>query len=948
MKKYLLLLISLLLGGWITAQDMVFEPQSAVPLDPDVLYGKLDNGLTYYIRENAKPEMRAEFYLLVSAGAVLEEDDQDGLAHFCEHMAFNGTKNFEKHEIINYLQSIGMKFGPEINAFTTQDVTTYMLQKVPMEDPTDLDTALMILRDWAQNVSFEDEEIDAERGVIHEEWRTRRGAMFRMMNEANKVTLAGSKYAERDVIGDIDIIDNASYETLRNFYRDWYRPDLQAVVAVGDFDKELILGKIQTLFGDMENPENARVKESFPVPDHAETRVTVQTDPEGQYPILQLFYKHDPKQEKRSMDYYRQGMVENLFNSMINKRLNELLQSPDPPFVYGFAAYNELVKTKDAYVSMAVCKADAMDRALHALLTENARVREYGFTETELERTKNEFISGIEQQYAERNDQESENYVWQYYSHFYDNEPAPGIEYDYHFMKAFLPAVTLEEVNELGRKWIRDENKVVVYMLPEREDIAIPTEEHVLAILGEVENTVIEPWVDRTKDLPLLAQEPAPGKVVKEKKNKKLGTVTWELSNGIKVTLKHTDFKKDEVIMTAYSLGGTSVYGLEDLVSAQQTIPVVMESGLGSFDKVELEKKLSGKIVSVSPFISGDHEGFSGSCSPKDLETMLQLVYLYFNEPRRDDQAFGGYIKRIKAILENRALDPSSALYDTVMVTMANYHPRVRPMKAELLDEADADRIELIYLERFEDPGSFSFYFVGNIDPETARPLVEKYLGSLPRIKKDESWADNGVRPPKGTIAKEVVRKMEVPKATVFINFSGEYDYDNELDRLRLATLCDILDVRYTESIREEQGGTYGVAVSDGQVHYPYENYQVMIRFDCDPDNVEKLKGIVYEEIDKLKRSGPLTKDLNGVKENLLKTYHENVEKNAYWLNMLKRFDYDAVDTDYHFNYDDYVDNLTVDGLKDAANRFFTDSVVEVVLMPANIEDNLSNPGKEN
>lgn len=946
MKKVILQFIMFLLGTSLFAQDLAYQPGDAVPLDPAVLHGKLDNGFTYYIRENQKPEMRAEFYLLVSAGAIQEEDDQNGLAHFCEHMAFNGTANFEKHEIINYLQSIGMKFGPEINAFTSQDVTTYMLQKVPLEDPTDLDTALMVLRDWAQNVSFESEEIDAERGVIHEEWRTRRGAMFRMMNKANKVVLGGSRYADRDVIGDIDIIDHSEHETLRSFYRDWYRPDLQAIVAVGDFDKDEILGKISALFGDLKMPENPREKVMFPVPDHPETRVSVQTDPEAQYPIIELIYKHDPKTVK-DMEYYRQSLVENLYNTMINKRLNELLQSPDPPFVYGYTAYTELVKTKDAYMSFALGKADDMDRCLRALLLENARVSKYGFTAGELERTKNELISNVEKQYAERNDQESDSYVWQYYSHFFDDEPSPGIEFDHRFMKEYLPGITLEEINALAARWIRDESRAVVYMLPEKEGVEVPTEEHILAILAEVENSEIEPWVDRTKDLPLVAAEPAPGRVMKEKKDKKLGTVTWELSNGIKVVLKKTDFKTDEILMTAYSPGGTSLYDLPQLVSATRATSVISESGVGAFDKIELEKKLSGKIVSVSPVISDVYEGFNGSSTPKDFETMLQLVYLYFDDPRRDDQAFNGFIKRMKAILENRALNPSSALWDTAVVIMASHHPRVRPATSEQLDEANPDQIERIFRERFDDPGSFTFYFVGNMDLETVKPLVEKYLGGLPRISRSETWKDQGVRTPEGRIEKTVVRQMEVPKATVYINHSGMYDYDDNLARFSLSALCDILDVRYTESIREEQGGTYGVAVSPMQIHYPVESYQVVIFFDCDPENVDKLKSIAYEEIEKLKKDGPQLKDLNGVRENLLKTYQENLIRNNYWLTMLRRFDFDGIDPAYHFSYADLVDDLTVQGLKEAANKFFGSNVVEIVLMPANMEDNVANPVKE-
>jgi zinc protease len=881
----------------------------------------------------------------VNAGAVLEVDAQNGLAHFCEHMAFNGTKNFEKHEIINYLQSIGMKFGPEINAFTSQDVTTYMLQKVPLEDPTDMDTALMVLRDWAQDVSFEDTEIDAERGVIHEEWRTSRGAMYRMMNKANKVTLQGSKYADRDVIGDINIIDNFEHTTLTSFYRDWYRPDLQAIVAVGDFNKQEMLDKITAMFGNLVLPENPKAKGTYPVPDHPETRVTIQTDPEAQYPILQIIYKHDVD-AGRDMGYYRESMVEDLFNSMFNKRLNELLQSPDPPFVYGYAYYSQLVRTKDCFMSIAVCKADGMDRGLRAMLTENARVKKYGFTATELERCKNEMISQVEKAYAERNDQESENYVWSYYSNFFDNEPSPGIEFNYTFTKQLLPGITLEQVNALAAKWITEENRVIAYMLPEKEGFTPPTESAVFATLAEVEKEDIQPWVDKTKNLPLIAVEPEPGEVTKVKNDKKLETNTWQLSNGIKVVLKKTDFKTDEIVMTAFSMGGISNYGTKDLVSGMLTSDLVNESGIGAFDKIELEKKLSGKIVYLNPYLEETQEGFNGSCTPKDFETMLQLVYLYFTEPRRDDAAFNGFTKRIKAILENKALDPENALWDTVTVTLANYNPRVRPMSSELIDEADPDRIERIYMERFDDPSSFTFYFVGNMNLTTVKPLIEKYLGGLPNIKKSESWKDQGVRPPTGIIHKTVTREMEVPKATVNINYTGTYDYDEVISRMELSALCDILEVRYTESIREEQGGTYGVAIYPSQEHYPYENYSVTIYFDCDPAKADMLKAIAYEEIEKIKKDGPLLKDLNGVQENLLKTREERLIQNGYWLNLLKAADVDQADLSYHSKYTKYVDKLTVEGLKEAANHFFGGNIVEVVLMPANMEDNVANPVK--
>jgi zinc protease len=933
----------LLLSFSSFSQDITYSPTAPVPMDPDVIYGKLDNGLTYYIRANHEPKERAEFYLLVNVGAMSEDEDQNGLAHFTEHMAFNGTKNFNKKAIINYLQSIGMKFGPEINAFTSSDETNYMLQKVPTTDQKTVDTALLILYDWATNISFEDVEIDAERGVIHEEWRTGRSAMFRMMREANKVIYRDSKYAVHDVIGDINTIDNFPFDVVKRFYADWYRPDLQAIIAVGDFDAKAMEQHIRELFSTIPAKENPRTREYFPVPDHEETLITVQTDKEAQYPIVQVYYKL-PADGSRNMEYYREELKQQLFNSMLNARMQELILSENPPFVYGYAFYSNIVRTKDGFVSIAVGNNNELDKALHALLVENKRVLQYGFTTTELERAKNEMKRNMEKQFAEKDKMQSDQYVWQYYSHFLEQEPTPGVAFDFAFINQALPGITLDEVNAQATKWITNKNRVISLMAPDNPDIKVPTEQEIRDIIAAVDQENITAYVDKVIDKPLMAAEPVAAKVAKKGKDKTLGTTEWTFDNGVKVVLKTTDFKDDEILMSAYSFGGTSLYETKDLMSAMFASDVASESGLGEFDKVSLDKKLSGILAYVNPVIRENSEGFEGSCSVKDMETMLQMVNLYFTAPRTDEVAFNAFIKRLQAILDNKALEPESALQDTITVLLANHNPRVRPMTSALLDEASLKKIRSIFKSRFGDPGSFTFYFVGNIDPVAAKPLIEKYLGSLPTVSREESWADDNVRPPVGNVTREIKREMKVPKGTVYITYTGTFDYDDFQARLSLSSLCDILDVRYVETIREEQSGTYGAAVYESMDKYPYENYSVTIFFDCDPKNTDKLKKIVYDEIEKLKTDGPTDKDLHGVIENKLKVHQENLRQNGYWLSVIKNKDYYQSDLSEYLKYEDCVNKLTRESMKAAAQQFFGTNVVEAVLLPVNIDDNTTNP----
>ena len=943
MKRTVLFILILMIS--ITAFNQIsgFDPSAALPTDPDVTIGKLDNGLTYYIRKNELPKDRAEFYLIVNAGAILENPDQNGLAHFCEHMAFNGTKNFEKKEIINYLQSIGMKFGPEINAYTSQDQTVYMLQKVPVDIREHMDTALMILYDWASNLSFENEEIDAERGVIHEEWRTGRSAMERMSQKYNKVIFKDSKYAIHDVIGDINILDHFEYETIKNFYRDWYRPDLQAIIAVGDFDKELVKKKITELFSSIPKPQNPRARAEFEVPGHKETLVSVVTDKEAQFSTVQLYYKHDPYKEK-NMGYYRDIMRNGLYDQMLNQRLQELLQSETPPFIYAYSGYTRLAKTKDAYMAYAAAKNNETLTTLKTLLIENERILKYGFTAGELERSKTDMLKNYENQYNERNKRKSDRFVWEYMSNFLEKEPIPGIENEFALAQQLIPTITLEEVNALAKKWITEENRVAVITAPEKEGVTVPTEAEVLAAINSVKNEKIEPYIDQVSNKPLIDKIPTPGKITKTDVNSRLGTLTISLSNGATVVLKPTDFKDDEILFTAYSKGGASQYSPEDIISVNMTSQVMANSGLAGFDEIELEKMLSGKIANVNPWITDLQEGFRGNSSVADIETMFQLLFLSFTQPRADQKAFGSIMNRMKGTLENAAMNPATALRDTLTVTLANYSPYRKPMTLELLATADLTKMESVYKERFADPADFTFFFVGKFDMDKMQSFIETYIGGLPANTKKEHWKDMNIRAPKGVVKKKVIRDMKDPKATVSIALTGTFDY-NYTDRLALDAINDILSTRLVETIREEEGGTYGAGVYTNISHYPEGSYQLNVRFDCDPENAEKLAGIVYREIEKLRTAGPSELQVQNVKENKLKTRSEQLKENNFWLTWLSSRDFDQENPEIVFDYEKNINSLNPQLIREKAAKYYNgQNIVEVILLPSDLSNSVKNP----
>lgn len=931
MKKIRLFLTLTLVWGSIFAQTTI-KPEDKLPLDPGVIYGKLDNGLTYYIKHNNTPENRAELTLAVAAGSIMEDEDQRGLAHFCEHMAFNGSENFPKHELIDYLESIGMKFGPEVNAYTSFDETVYGI-KVPLDSMEYLDKGLLVLHDWAFKVSFESEEIDKERGIIHEEWRMNQGAQFRMMEKMIPALFKDSKYAERLPIGLMSVIDSCDYDALRRFYKDWYRPDLMALILVGDFDAKMVEEKVKKLFSNQPATVNPRSAKYPDIPNHVEPVISIATDPEAPGVAVQMYIKHPIFIMKTAADY-KIGISHQLYNSMINKRLSELTLQKDPPFMYGVAAYSNFLGPKSVYMSIAATTNEKLKRGFENILIENERVKQHGFTATELEREKKALVREFEKQLKEKDKRKSSELVEEFKGNFLmTKEPVPGLDYEYQLFQTFMPEITLDDVNKLAHQWITDENMVVIVSAPEKEGVDLPTEDDMKNMIQDVKTRKFEPYVDKVSDKPLIAKIPTPVKVAKVEKDKVLATETWTLKNGMKVVIKQTDFKEDEILMSAYSLGGTSLVEEKYDVSAMVAADVVMESGVGEFDKIELDKYLSDKMVSVSPYIDDLEEGFTGKSSPQDFETMLQLVHLYFTQPRKSENAFDAYMERMKGVYENRSQSPDVAFQDTIQVVMAQYHPRKKILNTEMLTQANLNASFKIYKERFGDPGNFTFYFVGNIDVKTAKPLIETYLGGLPMVSRTETWKDLGIRPPKGIVDKEVKMGKE-PKSMVLMSLSGDMDY-NLQNLLDINAIGEILSTKLLETIREDMSGVYSIGAYPQTKHFPYSGYSVMVFFGCSPDNIENLTKGVFTEIDKLKTNGPSEVDLNKAKEKLLRGRESDIKENKFWLRQLKSMNFNnSANTDIG-KYNETVKNMSIESLKKAANKYLNnENYTRVVLKP--------------
>ena len=932
MIRNILLLIGIVLSFSGLSQS-VLNLNDKLPEDPKVSKGVLDNGMTYYVRSNSTPKNRADMYLVVRAGSVDEDDDQQGLAHFAEHMSFNGTKNFPKHELTKYLESLGIEFGPEINAYTSFDETVYMI-KVPLDEEEYVEKGLQVLYDWACLVSDLDEEIDKERGVIREEWRGDKGADERMRQKWLPVFLQGSKYAERIPIGKIDIIENCPPEALKRFRTDWYRPDLQAVLVVGDFDRDEMVKKVKDKFSSIPKPVNPREKKYYDIPGHKETLVSIATDKEATYTEVEIFYKHPPHIDRTYGDY-RQSIVHELFNSIINDRLSELAQSENAPFILANSGYGGLIGPSKAYYAAAYCHENKVLEGIKAVMQEVERVKRHGFTESELERVKKARLAFIEKTYNERDKQQSKAYIEEYTRNFLlTEEPFPGIENELQYHQEWIPRITLEEVNKLAAKWIIPENRVIIINAPEKEGFILPSKEQILNALDEVEKSDIEAYEDKVSDTPLIDKDLVAGEVKKERNLEEVGAVEWTLSNGAKVIYKITDFKDDEILFSSFSYGGSSLYGQEDDISADLAATVVAMSGISGFDKVTLDKMMAGKVFSVSPYITEFTEGFGGKSSIKDFETLLQIVHLYFTDIRVDQVAYASFMQRINGMLMNKSSSPEATFSDSLQAIAVNYHPRRRPMSVEILKEADFNAIERIAKERFTNAADFTFFFVGNIDVDSFKPMIEKYIGSIPSSRKTEMWKNLGIKEPEGVLEK-VVYKGQEDKSYNYTFFHGDLEFNQE-NRIVIDAVGRILSTRLLDVIREENSSVYFIKADPTISKIPESKYYIIISYGTDAEKVDQVQKMSFDEIKRLMETGPTEAELATVKEKLLREREVGVRENSFWLNVITEgFQNEKGDFSRFNKFNDVVNGLTIDKLKSAANKWFNfDNYFSVTLKP--------------
>lgn len=882
-KKRILLNIVLLCAAMTVSAQQAPEK---LAVDPEVRYGKLDNGLTYYIRHNEQPKQRCEFHIAQAVGAILEEDNQNGLAHFLEHMAFNGTQHFPGKGIINYFESVGVNFGGNINAYTSIDETVYRLSDVPTYREGIIDSALLVMHDWSCGLLLLPEEIDAERGVILEEWRTGRTAQRRIWKELNAKMYPGTQYAKRDVIGDTAVINNFDYQALRDYYHKWYGPDNQAIIVVGDIDVDAIEAKIKELWKDVPRRANFGERPIYTVNHNDKPLVAIVTDPEAQQSRITLEYKFDqlPEALQGTAQEYVINMVRDLACTMLNNRFSELALDPKASFAGAFCYYGETAKKMDAFTAIIVPKDGHETDAYNDLVFQLEKMHRYGFTAAELERVKSEKLNEMEQYYKERDTRKNIALARECIRHFEDGESMPGAQWEYDMVQATLPLISLEAVNSMAEALIHP-NPTVAISGPQKEGIHIPSEEEVLATLAGQATLAIEAPVEEKIDTELVKKAPRKGKIKAIKQNEEFGFTEFTLSNGIKVVIRPTEFKADEILMQAFSKGGLTQVKTEDLPSAEIVSSLIRMSGIGRFNATQLEKALAGKTVSVSPEISECVERLHGSSSVKDLESMLQLTYLHFTAPRRDEEAYQTLLALLRTQLANRDKNPKAAFQDSIQMMASNHSPRTVLMNLETMDRLSLDKAMEIYQARFANPADFTFVFVGNINPDDqkVRDLLCQWLGSLKTKKCREEVIDHHETVAPGIQKNYFSRKMETTTASNRIQYTS-YDMPYTLaNDLNMEMIGRILSTRYLESIREREGGSYGVGTYGYMVELPSPRAGLLMQFDTDPKKQERLMEIIHEEVNTIIKDGPLASDLQKEKESMLKDYQEDLEKNGWW-----------------------------------------------------------------
>lgn len=920
----------------VMAQGMQLPP---IPVDTAVRIGKLPNGLTYYVRHNNYPEHRVNFYIAQRVGSIQENEDQRGLAHFLEHMAFNGSDNFKGNGLIEYLRSIGVEFGSDLNAYTAVDQTVYRICNVPSANVASLDSCLLALKDWSNGLTLDAEEIDKERGVIHDEWRQRSSAGQRMLERNLEKLYPGSKYGKRMPIGLMSVVDNFKPEALRAYYQKWYRPDNQAIIVVGDVDVDRTEQKIKEMFGGIKLQPNAAQVVDEPVPDNNEAIIIVDKDKEQRTDVVELMFKHDafPDSLKGSMVYLIQNYAVNLATSMLNSRLSEIQQNPDCPFVGAGVYDGEYIysKTKDAFDLSVVPKAGMTEEAIKAGLREVMRAVKFGFTATEYVRAKDEIMSRYEKIYTNRDKQENSFWGDQYRDNYLSNEPIPSIADEYAIMQQIAPVIPVEAINEIMKELVSvtDTNLVVYAVYNEKEGAVYPTPEAIKKAIDSVHGEQLTAWVDNVKNEPLITTLPAKGKIVSEKENTALGYKELTLSNGARVLLKKTDFKNDEVIMSATSKGGSSLLGEADIVNAELYTPVISASGLGNFSNTELEKALAGKQASVSLSLDRFHEGASGKSTPKDLETLFQLTYLNFTAIKKDEKSYNALMTMLETSLKNQAISPDAAFSDSLMCTLYCHNPRYKQLKVEDLKKVNYDRILQIAKERTANAADFTFTFVGNFDEDSIRPLIEQYIATLPANGVKENWKKVSTFA-QGNVVNKFYRKMETPKANAYY-----YWYNNKTPYSLENQVCadaagQVLSMVYLKKIREDAGAAYSTgAVGMSNIGGDVPFTLILGYCPMNPDKSDLAMKIMDEEIEKMRTT--VDPDmLNKVKELMLKRADEDAKTNRYWVGAINDMDEYGVDT--VTKYKDIINALTPEKLAKFVNDVIIGggNSVKVVMLP--------------
>ena len=933
LKRIFVALFTLVCTGAVMAQQ-------PIPTDPDVRIGKLDNGLTYYIRHNAWPEQRAEFYIAQRVGSIQENDDQRGLAHFLEHMCFNGTEHFKGNDIVKWCETIGVKFGRDLNAYTSIDRTVYNISNVPTTREGIIDSCLLILHDWADGLLLEPEEIQKERGVIHEEWRLRTSPVTRMLERDLPQLYPGSKYGHRMPIGLMEIIDNFKPQVLRDYYEKWYRPDNQAVIVVGDFDVDKVEQKIKALFSPIKMPENPAPVVAEAVPDNAEPIYVIDKDKEQQHSTIDIMIKSDPipDEVKGDVQYLIIDYVKDAAVGMLNDRLSELAQKPDCPFLRASASYGQYLfsKPKDAFDLDALPKEGQTEAALKALVIEGRRAAEFGFTATEYQRYKQNFLSLLDKRYSNKDKRYNSQFCMEYTEHFLDKDPIPSIDMYYQMMKQVVPMIPLEAINGLLKEMIpaNDSNLVVLNMNQEKDGAVYPTVESLKQAVADGRAAKVEAYVDNVKNEPLIAKKPKAGKIVKEVAGKNFDYKELTLSNGAKVVLKKTDLKKDQVLLSGEGLGGSSLYGEKDFVNLKMFDDVIGASGLGNFSHTELEKALAGKIASASLTLGEERYHIDGSSTPTDVETMLQLVYLYFTKVNKDQESFDNTMKTTELMLKNKSLEPEAVFGDSLIVTITAHDKRQAPLTVDDLQKVSYDRILQIAKECTANAAAYTFTIIGNYDEATIRPLIEQYLAALPgNAKKVQKSKDVDVHY-KGNVKNDFTRKMETPKAIAFMTwYNDKMDYTLE-NIVRADMAGQILTMLYTEKIREEASAAYTVMSQGGIQRDDYRTTgQVVVYCPMKPEKGDIATKIMFDEVQTLAKTVDAEK-LAKVKEYMLKNVDDQAKTNNYWVRQLNRLRKYGVDT--HTDYKKVVEAQTPADIAAFMQQLLkADNFARIVMTPA-------------